>query len=92
MTQSFVHCTHLAVFGYYYPPHFRNWFSDDWATQVYGRANTFWRKDVEVCHEPPLTLTLTLTPTPTPTLTLTPRPNAGLPRAGQAGTALRHRV
>ena len=35
MTQSFVHCTHLAVFGYYYPPHFRNWFSDDWATQVY---------------------------------------------------------
>ena len=51
MTQSFVHCTHLAVFGYYYPPHFRNWFSDDWATQVYGRANSFWRKDVEVYHE-----------------------------------------
>jgi len=67
MTQSFVHCTHLAVFGYYYPPHFRNWFSDDWATQVYGRANTFWRKDVEVHHhEPPLPLTLTRPPHPNP--------------------------
>jgi len=51
MTQSFAHCTHGAVFGYYYPPHFRNWYSDDWATQVYGARNTFWRKDLEVSHE-----------------------------------------
>ena len=51
MTQSFAHCTHGDVFGYYYPPHFRNWYSDDWATQAYGGRNTFWRKDIEVSHE-----------------------------------------
>ncbi|KAL1500163.1 hypothetical protein AB1Y20_012833 [Prymnesium parvum] len=51
MTQSFTHCTHRDIFGYYYPPEFRNWYSDDWATQVYGRRNTFWRKDLEVSHE-----------------------------------------
>ena len=67
MTQSFVHCTHLAVFGHYFPPQFHNWFSDDWATQVYGRRNSFWRKDVEVYHE----LTRTRTPTPTRTRTRT---------------------
>jgi len=48
MTQSFTHCTHLKIFGYYYPPAFRNWYSDDWATQVYGGNNTFWRRDIEV--------------------------------------------
>ena len=34
MTQSFVHCTHLRIFGNYYPRQFKNWYSDDWATQV----------------------------------------------------------
>ena len=51
MTQSFAHCTHHAIFGFYYPRQFRNWYSDDWATQVYGKRNTFWRKDVEVFHQ-----------------------------------------
>jgi len=50
MTQSFVHCTHLKIFGTYYPSQFTNWYSDDWATQVYGEANTFWQQDVEVAH------------------------------------------
>ena len=83
MTQSFVHCTHHLIFGYYFPPAFRNWYSDDWATQVtafalprrsyvrrtvtsiaaralhmrgvawaqvYGKRNSFWRRDVEVNH------------------------------------------
>ena len=50
MTQSFAHCTHHRIFGFYYPPEFSNWYSDDWATQVYGQRNTFWRKDVEVSH------------------------------------------
>lgn len=51
MTQSFAHCTHLRVFGFFYPPAFRNWYSDDWATQVYGGSNTFWRRDIEVHHQ-----------------------------------------
>ena len=51
MTQSFAHCTHLRIFGWYYPPAFANWYSDDWATQVYGTKNTFWRRDVEVAHK-----------------------------------------
>ena len=50
MTQSFASCTHLEVFGFYYPWRFRNWFSDDWAAQVYGPERTFWMQDVEVDH------------------------------------------
>jgi hypothetical protein len=50
MTQSFAACTHLEVFGFYYPWRFRNWFSDDWAAQVYGPERTFWMQDVEVDH------------------------------------------
>ena len=53
MTQSFAHCTHLRIFGWYYRPAFANWYSDDWATQVYGTKNTFWRRDVEVAHTAP---------------------------------------
>lgn len=51
MTQSFAHCTHRAIFGWYYPPTFKNWYSDDWISQVYGKQLTFWRKDIEVFHE-----------------------------------------
>ncbi len=51
MTQSFVHCRHLEIFGWYYPRRFTNWYSDDWATRVYGGRHTFWRKDIEVHHK-----------------------------------------
>ena len=41
MTQSFVHRTHLEVFGgHFYPPVFRNWYSDNWAGRVYGQCGT----------------------------------------------------
>lgn len=50
MTQSFAHCMHGDIFSSYYPRTFKNWYSDDWATQVYGRHNTFWRRDIEVHH------------------------------------------
>eukprot|EP00750_Incisomonas_marina_P013219 INCI17256.4.p1 GENE.INCI17256.4~~INCI17256.4.p1 ORF type:complete len:536 (+),score=71.19 INCI17256.4:739-2346(+) len=36
VTQSFVHRTHVEIFGVYYHPVFKNWFSDDWITRVYG--------------------------------------------------------
>ena len=36
LTQSFVSRRHMEVFGTYYPPAFRNWWSDDWITRVYA--------------------------------------------------------
>ena len=39
---------HYEVFGTFYPPIFENWWSDYWATLVYGPAHTFWFKEVEV--------------------------------------------
>ena len=35
-THSFTHRTHLEVFGYLFPPAFKNWWSDDW----YASLNT----------------------------------------------------
>ena len=49
MTQSFAHCTHLRALGYYYPWRFKNWYSDDWAAQLYAER-THWMTDVEVDH------------------------------------------
>jgi hypothetical protein len=36
LTQSFVSRLHMEIFGTYYPPVFRNWYSDDWITRVYA--------------------------------------------------------
>merc|ERR1719353_2711318 len=36
MTHDFVHKTHYNIFGFYYPPEFKNWCTDDWITKVYG--------------------------------------------------------
>ncbi|KAG6547182.1 hypothetical protein Mapa_011434 [Marchantia paleacea] len=41
LTQSFVSRVHLDVFRHFYPPLFRNWFSDDWITQVYHPDHLF---------------------------------------------------
>ena len=39
LTQSFVSRVHMDVFGTYYPPVFKNWWSDDWITDVYAPAH-----------------------------------------------------
>jgi hypothetical protein len=39
-THSFVHRTHIDIFGYYFPPSFKNWWSDDWISTVYGTTHT----------------------------------------------------
>ncbi|CEP03355.1 unnamed protein product (mitochondrion) [Plasmodiophora brassicae] len=41
MTQAFVSRIHLHIFGYFYPPLFSNWWSDDWISMVYGEQHTF---------------------------------------------------
>lgn len=39
LTQSFVHITHLKIFGYYYPPEIENWYVDDWITNIYDQRS-----------------------------------------------------
>eukprot|EP01080_Neovahlkampfia_damariscottae_P007945 gene7945-12412_t len=47
-TQSFVHKTHHDIFGYYYPPVFRNWYSDDWITTVYNPVKSSFKSTKRV--------------------------------------------
>jgi hypothetical protein len=39
LTQAFVSRVHMEIFGTLYPPAFRNWFSDNWLTDVYAPAH-----------------------------------------------------
>tara|TARA_R110000868_G_scaffold54043_1_gene169327 strand:- start:1815 stop:2747 length:933 start_codon:yes stop_codon:yes gene_type:complete len=38
LTQSFVHVTHLQIFGFYYPSTIVNWYVDDWITSIYNAS------------------------------------------------------
>jgi hypothetical protein len=40
MTLAFSHRNHITVLGSFWPTHLKNWFSDDWAQQVYGERYT----------------------------------------------------
>ncbi|CAM9224525.1 unnamed protein product, partial [Phaeothamnion confervicola] len=52
LTHAFVHCTHLEVFGgRFFPRSFRNWWSDDWISAVYGEAHTFRDHRETVVHK-----------------------------------------
>ena len=50
LTHSFVHRTHVEIFDAFFPKAFRNWWSDDWISTVYGSRATFARRDVVVTH------------------------------------------
>ena len=41
MTQTMVSRVHLEIFNTYYPPIFRNWWSDDWLNAVYLPDSSF---------------------------------------------------
>jgi hypothetical protein len=49
-THSFTHRTHIEIFGHLFPPTFKNWWSDDWITTVYGAEHTFRLSEVEIKH------------------------------------------
>ena len=49
-THSFTHRTHIDIFGHLFPPSFKNWWSDDWITTVYGSEHTFRPPDIEIRH------------------------------------------
>ena len=38
------------MFGHLFPPSFKNWWSDDWISTVYGAAHTFVVPDVQIKH------------------------------------------
>lgn len=50
LTHAFVHRTHIDIFDTMFPSAFRNWWSDDWISAVYGARATFARRDVVVKH------------------------------------------
>lgn len=52
-TQAFVHRTHYDIFGYLYPPTFKNWYSDDWLTVVYKKSNSAFRTDIQLRNSNP---------------------------------------
>lgn len=41
LTQSFVHKTHLKIFKRYFPEELKNWYIDDWITNVYKPNYSF---------------------------------------------------
>lgn len=49
-THAFVHRTHIEIFGHLFPPYFKNWWSDDWISIVYGLHHTIRRDDVQIKH------------------------------------------
>ena len=38
------------MFGHLFPPYFKNWWSDDWISTVYGAAHTFVVSEVQIKH------------------------------------------
>ncbi len=49
-THAFVSRVHVEIFGHLFPPYFKNWWSDDWISTVYGTENTMRLVDVEIKH------------------------------------------
>ena len=49
-THAFVHRLHIEIFGHLFPTSFKNWWSDDWITTVYGYEHTFTKSGVEIQH------------------------------------------
>lgn len=39
LTQTFVSRKHMIIFGFYYPNEFKNWFIDDWISEIYDKNN-----------------------------------------------------
>lgn len=40
----------MQIFGHFFPPSFKNWWSDDWISTVYGKLHTFRALDVVIQH------------------------------------------
>ena len=47
---SFVHRTHMDIFGYFFYPFIKNWYCDDWMTQIYKKYFSEIQVDMECCN------------------------------------------
>jgi hypothetical protein len=47
LTQAFVSRMHYDIFGFLYPYVFKNWYSDDWMTEIYKHLNSNLRNSHE---------------------------------------------
>ena len=50
-THVFVHRTHIDIHGRFFPTAFKNYYSDDWISHVYGSGSTFKLPNVRMKHE-----------------------------------------
>jgi hypothetical protein len=48
---AFVHRKHYDTFGYLFPPEIKNWFCDDWITQVYKPVCAYTCEDIIVQNQ-----------------------------------------
>ena len=48
LTQAFVSRKHWDIFGWFYPPEIKDWYSDFWITKVYGADATHCLQDVKI--------------------------------------------
>ena len=48
LENAFVHKTHWDRFGFFYPPEIKNWYCDDWITQVYSGTLSLMMEDIIV--------------------------------------------
>jgi len=44
-TQFLIHKNHIESFGFVFPPQLKNWYCDNWLSEVYPASFRYWRKD-----------------------------------------------
>tara|TARA_R110000824_G_scaffold15096_4_gene63731 strand:+ start:432 stop:1157 length:726 start_codon:yes stop_codon:yes gene_type:complete len=48
LTQTMVHKKHMDIFGFYFPSEIRNWYCDDWITNIYKETNNMFVTDERI--------------------------------------------
>jgi hypothetical protein len=49
-TQFVIHKKHLEIFGWIYPPLIKNWFCDNWMSDLYGNKYGNWLKEYHLLN------------------------------------------
>lgn len=51
LTQTFVSRKHMEIFGFYFPEEIKNWYCDDWITNIYLLKNKYWKIDKRIFNK-----------------------------------------
>lgn len=51
LTQAMVSRKHWSIFGTFYPPEIKDWYSDFWISKLYGASNTFCTRDIVAVNQ-----------------------------------------